>query len=382
MTGMMKRQRLVEEKTMGVTMYRTKSGIGWLALAASVMISGCAGQAAQIQMEETVLRATPEGDGHQVEAMDPEVLFHEAAEAYKEGDYDAAERRYGLILEHFPGSRWAALSHYNRAVCLKKLERYADAAVIFGDIAQKKAGTKDAHDALFQLAPCHEKLEQWADVEAALSQVLAPAWKGIVASDRLEALARRGMARKALGNFKEAERELRKVVDVWSSNRDDVLVRESVYVSVAEYNVGEMHRERFAVVKFRLPVESMDEQLAEKVEHFLRAQNAYLRTVRHHHPDYAVKAGFQLGALFEVMTDDMMDAEVPDDMSQEEMEVYREELRKELVPLAEKAVDIFKRTMRLARKFGHDGEWLKRTESSLQKMKDLMAEDEPPAATN
>ena len=71
-----------------------------------------------------------------------------------------------------------------------------------------------------------------------------------------------------------------------------------------------------------------------------------------------------------------------DVVSQEEMEVYREELRKELVPLAEKAVDIFKRTMRLARKFGHDGEWLKRTELSLQKMKDLMAEDEPPAATN
>ena len=382
MIGMNERLEPVEEWSMGVMMHRMKSRMWSVGFVAAALISGCAGPAAQIQMEETVLRATPEGDGHQVEAMDPEVLFHEAAEAYRDGDYETAERRYGLILEHFPGSRWAALSQYNRAVCLKKLERYADAAVIFGDIAQKKAGTKDAHDALFQLAACHEKLEQWADVEAALSLVLAPAWKGIVASDRLEALARRGMARKALGNFKEAERDLRKVVDVWASNRDDVLVRESVYVSVAEYNVGEMHRERFAAVKFRLPVESMDEQLAEKVEHFLRAQNAYLRTVRHHHPDYAVKAGFQLGALFEVMTDDMRDAEVPDDLSAEEMEVYREELRKELVPLAEKAVDIFKRTMRLARKFGYAGEWLKKTQSSLDKMQELIGEESAAPATN
>jgi tetratricopeptide (TPR) repeat protein len=327
-----------------------------------------------IQMEEVVLKASPDGEGHRVEVIDPEELFHAAAEAFRNRDYAAAEQKYALILERFADTRWGGLSKYNRAVCLLKLERWEEAAVIFGDIAEERAGTKDAHDALFQLATCHEKMEQWVEVDNALTLALAPAWKGIIASDRLEAYARRGVARRVLGKLKEAERDLRRVVDVYASNREDVVVRESPYVSLAEFTIGEMHRDRFSAVKFRLPLDDMQSQLQEKIEHFLRAQNAYLRTVRHHHPEYAVRAGFMLGALFEMMTDDMQSAEVPEDLPPDELAVYQEELRKELMPLAEKAVDIFKRTIRLGRKFTHDGEWIKRTEKSLNRMQALVDE--------
>lgn len=335
-------------------------------------LSACA-PTQHIQMKEVVLKATPDGEGHRIEVMDPEELFRSAAEAFRNSDYGAAEAKYALILERFPESRWAGMSRYNRAVCLVKLERWEEAAVVFGDIVHERPGTKDAHDALFQLATCHEQLERWVEVDNALTLVLSPVWDGIIPSDRLEALARRGLARRAMGQLDEAERDLRRVKGVYASNKEDSLVRDSPYVSMAEFTIGEIYRGRFSEVKFKLPLETMQVQLQEKIEHFLRAQNSYLRTVRHHHPEYAVKAGYMLGALFEMMTDDMQAAEIPEDLSPEELEVYQEELRKELVPLAEKAVDIFKRTIRLGRKFEHDGEWLKRTEKSLERMKELVA---------
>ena len=212
-----------EQKT-GLLSTRRSVVLGLLFLGASG--SACA-PTQHIQMEEVVLQASPEGDGHKIEVIDPEELFHAAAEAFRNRDYAAAEQKYALILERFADTRWGGLSKYNRAVCLLKLERWEEAAVIFGDIAEERAGTKDAHDALFQLTTCHEKLEQWVEVDNTLTLVLAPAWKGIIASDRLEAYARRGIARRAMGQIKEAERDLRRVVDVYASNREDVVVRES-----------------------------------------------------------------------------------------------------------------------------------------------------------
>src|SRR5690606_33885338 len=123
------------------------------------------------------------------------------------------------------------------------------------------------------------------------------------------------------------ERDYRKALDLYQDHLEVRGLDKSPYVSQAQFRIGEIYRELFASIRFRLPLERMARDLEDKSNFFLMAQSAFLRALRLQHPDWAVVAGYRLGALYETMHDDMMAAEVPNDLSPEEIEIYEEELR-------------------------------------------------------
>ena len=102
---------------------------------------------------------------------------------------------------------------------------------------------------------------------------------------------------------------------------------------------------------------------------------AELKALRLQHPDYAVVSGYRLGALYEVMYDDMMAAEIPTELTREEVELYYEELKKKIRPLLVRAIDIYERNLRMGQRFGKQGEWVKRTEASLARLKEVLRQD-------
>ena len=209
----------------------------------------------------------------------------------------------------------------------------------------------------------------------ALDRVLAPEWKGILSLDLLEAYARRGWARYKLGDLARAERDYKRALKTYRKDIGNPAMLGNRWVSMAQYEVGQIYSELFAAIRFRLPIEEMARDLEDKSNLFIKAQNAYVKAVRHHHRDFAVKSGFQLGALFERMYDDMMAAEVPDDLTEEEMEIYYAELRKHVKPLVTKAIDIYERNIQLGRRLKGGEEWVKKTEAGLARLKEVLRTD-------
>jgi len=144
---------------------------------------------------------------------------------------------------------------------------------------------------------------------------------------------------------------------------------------MAQYQIGDIYRELFAAIRIRLPVERMEQDLEAKSNFFLKCQAAFLRTVRLQHPEYSVSAGYQLGQIFETFYDHLLSAEVPTDLDEEEITVYYEALKEKIQPLLEKAVDIFERNLRLGQRMGRAGEWMRKTEASLERLRFLMRDD-------
>jgi hypothetical protein len=120
----------------------------------------------------------------------------------------------------------------------------------------------------------------------------------------------------------------------------------------------------------------MERDLKTKADFFLKAQAAYLRTVRLQQPHYSVRGGYRLGEIFETFYDHFLSAEVPDDLDEEEMAVYYDELKEKTRFMISKAVDIFERNMRLGQRMGQDGEWVRKTEASLARLRELLQDDE------
>ncbi len=353
---------------------RTASRWVWALVALSLGACGTT-RTQVVELEPMRFEAVPTEDGAAVEVLEPEVLFREGGAAFAAGDYETAARKYGLVVTHFPDSRWGTVSRYNAGLALEKARRWAEAIPHFTQVAALTAGSKDAHDALFRLASCHEALEDWRAADAALSRVLAPEFEGIVAIDRLEALARRGRARQLRGDLALAERDYLAALELYRHNLANRAFSSNAYVSLAQFQIGEIYRALFQAIQFRLPLERMARDLEDKANYFLKAQHAYLKAVRMHHPEYAMAAGYRLGAIFESFYDDMMAAEVPDDLSKDELAVYYDELRRKVKPLLTKAIDIYERNIRLGERFGQTDEWVRKTQASLSRLKDLLRQE-------
>lgn len=351
---------------------------GLALVAVASVLASCAGSQQQrtVRMEPMRLTTVEEGGETRVEVVDPEILFREAREAADEDEHVEAARKFRLLVEHFPDSRWAGAARFNAGVALERAGRCREALPCFRGVVEHAPETKDAHDALFRMARCHERLEQWAEAEEALGRLLAPEYEGIVAMERLEARVRRGRARGELGRLAGAEEDYEAALAIHRRHLDEPAVKQSRWVSMAHFRIGEIYRGLFEQIRFELPLERMRRDLRDKSHLLLRAQKAYMRTVRLQHRDYAVVAGYRLGALYERMYEDMLAAEVPEDLDRREIEVYYEELRDRARPLVEKAVEVYERNVRMAQRMGRQGEWARKSEASLARLERLLDGDD------
>lgn len=340
------------------------------------LLVGCGAGGKAVDLDPMRFEVVRSGDQTHVESLDDKTLFREGGAAYEKADYDAALRKYTLIVERLPDSRYATIAGYNAGLSLLRMKRYEDAAPWFERTAKRTAGSKDAHDALFHLATCHEKAGDWKAMAAAMDRVLKPEWEGIKARDHIEAHSRRGQAREKLGEAALAERDYLRALRLYRRNLADRALYRSEHVAFAQYRIGEIYSELFRAVRFQLPVARMDRDLADKSNYFLKAQNAYLKTLRLRNARYAIMAGYRLGEIYERFYDDFMAAEVPDHLNREELEVYYDELKKEVKPFISQALDIYARNLRMAQRMGdRGGKWVRMTEQSVSRLKEVLRQE-------
>ncbi len=343
---------------------------------AALLVGGCATAPSDTVVMDPMTFSVVRDGGHQaVEHMDPEALFREGSRAFEAQDFGAAARKYRLVYERFPESRFAIVSAFNGALALEKGGKYTAALPLFGAVVDKTAGSKDAQDALFRIAACQEALGDWTALLGTSERILAPHFESIGTVDRIAATAQRGFARQRLGQLARAERDYKAALALHRQHLEDRTLSKSPSVSLAQFQIGEIYRELFGSIHFKLPLDRMERDLEDKSNFFLMAQSAYLRALRLHHPDFAVIAGYRLGALYEVMYDDMMAAEIPGELSRDEVELYYGELRSKIRPFLVRAIDIYERNLRMGQRFGKTDDWVRRTEASLARLKEVLRQE-------
>jgi tetratricopeptide (TPR) repeat protein len=345
-----------------------RRGDWWLALGVFVL-GGCASapRGDSIEMEAMHFAVIDGPGGRRVEALDPETLFIEGNRAFEAQDFAQAADKYAMIVDRFPGSRWERVATFNAGLALEKDKRFADAVPRFEALVRDVAGSKDAQDALFRIAACEEAMQDWSGMHASVEEILRPHFPGLGVGDRIAALALRGRAWEGRGELALAERDYRAALELYQKNLELRGLDKS-----PQFRIGEIYKDLFASIRFKLPLERMARDLEDKSNFFLMAQSAYLRALRLQHADWAVVAGFQLGALYEQMYIDMLAAEVPSDLTEEELGIYNEELKKKVRPLLVRAIDIFERNLRLGQRFGKRDDWMAKTEASLARLNDML----------
>lgn len=350
---------------------RTPLSVALLALAITGCVHGrgSAGPAGQeVHFDDLVITGDLD-----LEKLNDEELFAAATSFYAAEDFAQAARYFGRICDFHQNSKHYRPALYNAGLALEKLKEWDDAWVRFSALADAK-GSGDALDAAFRVAECDYHLERY-DEAVELLRTMADR-QDLGADKRLEARVQQGICELEAGSMDKAESTLRGAVSFWNDLPDKDLV-DDYFPGQAQFFLGEVFRLHYESVQLdgNKSTDKLAEDLEYKSELLLSSQGHYLRAIRIGNGYWATASGNRIGGLYQNMYEHMINAPVPSELPEGEVEVYRAELRKKIRVLITKAITVYERTLEAAERIGSSSPFVEQTRESLQKMKDLLLAD-------
>lgn len=354
----------------------------WLPLAVAVMLSACAGvqkvdpPSDRLDMDPMLVKVEPGGDSptHTI-VLDSSELFANATEDFQRRQYDRAIEQYGQILEHFPDSKFYLPALYNSGLAFERLDRWEDAISTYERVLEHSPGKPEATDALYRMAECDGRLLRWDEVVSITDRILDRS--DLAVYDIVEAWTRRGDALFELKKLADAEGAYRQAIKTNAQAPEGQGVpADSHFVVAAEFGISRVYHELFARIRFVLPVKRMESDLEEKVQLFMQAQSNYIRVMRKGNPFWATAAGFHIGRMYEDFYTSLLAAEIPNDLDREETDVYFAELRKQIKPLMERAMQIYEKNIIMSERYGISNDYTQRTADALERLKRYIIDDD------
>ena len=316
-----------------------------------------------IDLDTVVFRAVKVDENNIfIESYDPADVFQQATADFDSQKYERALDSYVIIIEYFKDTPYYVPALYNAGLCLEFLEKYKESAQYFEELMRFIPGKADAKDAAFHLAECYEKMGKHNNVAALMHRILKRS--DLTLKDRVEGHVRMGRAYTELREYSKAEGSYKKAMSV-SDKSEAPLVKDHHLLAESHYGLGVIYHRMFSEIKLKLPVKAMKRDFNDKMQLFEQAQNYYIESIRHKNVYWASLSGFMVGQIFEDFHHDILYAEVPKDLTWEQVEIYFEELRKMAKPLLAQAIGIYEKTVVVAARVGLDNEWVQKSHKRL-----------------
>ena len=373
-----------------------------LALVGAVAIGGlggCAstGGAVDKRIALSPIRVVGEPVGPDaLDVYDAEILFARGLDLLDGDAWSDAALYFERLVREFPDDARVVLAHYNRGVAYIHLERGNDAVDAFDAylaLLPPTASKKDRLDGTFKRVQALAVAKRYEEVVTLFDELLG---ENLEPEDRIEALLDAGVGHYMLGlrpggeemhrptseyRFLEARRIYKKESE---KRRIDHL---QFFVAQASFYLGELARLEFNELKLTIPsakdIEErkqrrpeaglealLGEQLEEKCQRLLRAQYAYLRTIREGDAGWASAACFSVGQMYEDLHHEMVNLPPPEDLTTEQSSIYRQLVRRKVLILLEKAEKTWGQTAEMVTRTGAESEWAQRTRESLNRVHD------------
>ena len=325
-----------------------------------------------IRMSPIHVRAVRDEERLAIDAYDASGLFDRAAKHLRKGQCGEAVVMYRQLVSEFSDSDFAPPSLYNSGLCNEQVENYLEAATDYMTLLEKYPDSRDITDAMFRLAGVWEKLEAWSDAVSTFDALLAER-QDLTGMERIEALARKGSSMIHLGKPDDAKLALDEAIALFRTGRDISENASTFYYGMARFKIGEIVQTQMREAQLPADEAVLEPALEAKCQLLLDAQAEYTKAIKVGHPHWAAAAAYRIGDLYRSLWDDMLAAPVPQDLNEEEKEVYLEVLKDKIRVLLTKATVQWERTLRMARRLNLSNEWVERTTAELNEIRELMA---------
>lgn len=354
----------------------------------------------KIELPETVISVAKEE--LPLVGMDEAQLFDCGTRAFSAADHPKASRCFDRLVAVFPQSNNWASALYNGALAHERMSAWPAALERWERYLARFLGPptpvgSDEVDAVFHAAFCEHELGQLARSAARLHALagregLQPSRKGeAMVQEAVCRIEDAGLARAAgvqdpgrLAGRSEGERIIRAALMVYEKAGEQDGGVDPGLLAQGEFWVGEIYRSYFE--ELRLDPKAMAEKgladaLETKAQFLLSAQGHFLRAIRKGDGEWATASGFRIGELYESFHTQLVSAPAPPGLDKEQIQVYREFLKKKVGVLIDKAMKVYEQTLATAQRVNAKSPYVEKTNEALARMKALLLEREP-ARTN
>lgn len=341
----------------------------------------------RIIMDPIKLQAIPGGQEPEIEIFDAAMLFEQGGRFLAAKKYREALQAYDTLLAHFPDSRFYSPALYNAGLSHEWLGDYTAATERYRELIRRDSISKDTLDASFRLGGCYAELRNWQAAADAFSAILQN-YNKLTASDRIEALARQGLAYFRLGDHPRCNSSLRAVIELNKQIEPVERLDNDFFLAMAYYYLSASSHLNFRNTKIDTEL-NMAQSLEEKARLLLLAQAGYLDTIKVKNPYWATAAGFQIGSLYKEFYTVLL-LTIPDfnqqaqknailakisltEALQQLIQVYREEVHKSVKLLLTKAIRIFEKNVLIGEQIGLESNWVGKSRYQINELKYLLS---------
>jgi TolA-binding protein len=295
-----------------------------------------------------------------------------AAKLYEQSAlWEPASRYYQLLADRWPKDTHAADALYNAGLLREHLGDSKSAILAYSEYSKRYKSREDAKEVAFRVGVV---LAETGQKEAAAKAFLDFAHEHPGSAQTIDALTRAGAAFVSAGQYKKAAEPLERAVSLYKKSSDKAAVGAAAH---ARYLLGEILFHDFERMQLANDAKKLKRTLDEKSTLLEKAKQAYVDTVTFNDPEWATAALFRIGDAYEQFSKALRGAPVPAQLSEEEKQVYHDELEKVVVVVEEKAIDAYKGGYQKALQLGVYNEFTQKLRQALARLDD---QEFPPEA--
>ncbi len=334
----------------------------------------------------------------------PKALYNAALERARAGDFAGSIEAYDALLERYPRSEEAALAAWSAAQRFESIAQFGDAARYYELYAERFPGKRKAFDALYNavllrlsaeqldravqdgerfltrygrraeaddvaffVARAHEGLEHWDAAARTYRQVV----RGARSLDRkVEAQARLGQVLLKAGNRRAARTALQAAVKTGKRQRRNL--RDGLYYAAqAQFQLAELVMADYEAISIAGEMRGLRERLQRKAALLQSAARLYAQVVEFGVPEWVTAALFRIGRGYELFAEALRDAPIPEELNEEERQVYQDELMAFVVPMEERALEAYEGGYQKALQMRIFNRWTAKLREGLTRLNDV-----------
>lgn len=338
------------------------------------------------------------------EARAKQALYNAGLERQRAGDLPGAAQAYELLIERHPGSSEGATGAWAAAQMFESIAQFGDAARFYEAYGRRFPEGEKAHEATYNAVllrltagdwdeavsvgryyleryPRHENAddvyffigraqegdESWNDAAATYREYIRRSRNN---DRKIEAQTRLAQVLTSAGNERAANEALEDAVR--TARRARRGLRDGLYFAAqARYLQGDRVLAEYEQIQIAGPSEGLRQRLQRKSELLQRAALIYADVVEFGVAEWVTASLYQIGRSYELFAEAMREFELPEGLSEEEQQVYMDQLAMFIIPMEERALEAYEGGYNKALELRIYNRWTARLLEALQRLNDV-----------
>jgi len=282
----------------------------------------------------------------------PQSLYLVAYNAERSYNFEKALEAYMLLYKKYPTNDKKNFAIYNAALLLERLKRYKEASDYYSLYSREESGKPEGKDAAYLVGFMYQKSEDWKGMISRFNQFI-DIYRGDAEVQHLVMRAYYQIAKtyeEKLGDWRNAKETYAKILEHYTAKK---LENEEAVVYAAEAQFKLIEDDFADYEKLKIGgknTKKLEESLKAKKEASQALTKKYAEVLAYK-SEWSYAAFYRQGNILQLFAEALINAPIPPEIEKEPelVDIYQQTLQEQIDPLEQSAVDMYVKTLELAK---------------------------------